>query len=139
MNIWLVAFERPKKDNLRNKVSNFYTLPYRGLNSFTNFCPFLYFPICFLKDKNCITLYYCQPFWPGNPKLQQLSFFESTDWGTPYTSLNYPENVLLCFSNSGFYTKLYDKHDDFDFHIVNFPFLSSNIPSSPYILFTFPS
>ena len=28
-------------------------------------------------------------------------------------------------------TRLYDKHDDFDFHIVNFPFLSSNIPSSP--------
>ena len=29
------------------------------------------------------------------------------------------------------YTKLFDKRDDFDFHIVNFPFLSSNIPSSP--------
>ena len=28
-------------------------------------------------------------------------------------------------------TTLYDKRDDFDFHIVNFPFLSSNIPSSP--------
>ena len=27
--------------------------------------------------------------------------------------------------------KLYDKRDDFDFHIVNFPFLSSNIPSGP--------
>ena len=26
-------------------------------------------------------------------------------------------------------TKLYDKHDDFDFHIVYFPFLSSNTPS----------
>ena len=26
---------------------------------------------------------------------------------------------------------LYDKRDDFDFHIVNFPFLSSNIPSGP--------
>ena len=25
--------------------------------------------------------------------------------------------------------KLYGKHDDFDFHIVNFPFLSSNISS----------
>ena len=25
-----------------------------------------------------------------------------------------------------FSTRLYDKHDDFDFHIVNFPFLSSN-------------
>ena len=28
-------------------------------------------------------------------------------------------------------TKLYDKHDDFDFDIVNFPSLLSNIPSSP--------
>ena len=28
-------------------------------------------------------------------------------------------------------TKLYDKRDDFDFHIVNFPFLSSSIPSGP--------
>ena len=27
--------------------------------------------------------------------------------------------------------KLYDKRDDFYFHIVNFPFLSSNIPSGP--------
>ena len=26
-------------------------------------------------------------------------------------------------------TRLYDKRDDFDLHIVNFPFLSSNIPS----------
>ena len=25
--------------------------------------------------------------------------------------------------------KLYDKRDDFDFSIVNFPFLSSNIPA----------
>ena len=31
-------------------------------------------------------------------------------------------------SSNLLYTKLYD---DFDFHIVNFPFLSSNIPSSP--------
>ena len=29
-------------------------------------------------------------------------------------------------------TKLHDKRDDFDFHIVNFPFLSSNIPSGPF-------
>ena len=28
-------------------------------------------------------------------------------------------------------TKLYDKRDDFNFHIVNFPFMSSNIPSGP--------
>ena len=28
-------------------------------------------------------------------------------------------------------TRFYDKRDDFDFHIVNFPLLSSNLPSSP--------
>ena len=28
-------------------------------------------------------------------------------------------------------TKLYDKRDDFDFPIVNFPFMSSNIPAAP--------
>ena len=28
-------------------------------------------------------------------------------------------------------TRLYDKRDDFGFHIVNFPFLSSNITSGP--------
>ena len=27
--------------------------------------------------------------------------------------------------------KLYDKRDDFNFPVVNFPFLSSNIPSAP--------
>ena len=26
-------------------------------------------------------------------------------------------------------TKLYEKRDDFDFHIINFPLLSCNIPS----------
>ena len=30
-----------------------------------------------------------------------------------------------------YYTSIYDKRDDFNFHITNFPFLSSNIPSSP--------
>ena len=28
-------------------------------------------------------------------------------------------------------TKLYDKHDDFTFPIVNFPLISSNIPAAP--------
>ena len=28
-------------------------------------------------------------------------------------------------------TRLYDKHDDFDFYIFNFPILSSNVPSGP--------
>ena len=39
-------------------------------------------------------------------------------------------------------TSLYDKRDGFNFHITNFPFLSSNIPSSPaygrFYLTTYP-
>ena len=29
------------------------------------------------------------------------------------------------------HTSIYDKRDDFNFHITHFPFLSSNIPTSP--------
>ena len=43
----------------------------------------------------------------------------------------YLDLTFIIESNNRLYTKLYDKRDDFDFHIVNFPFLSSNIPSSP--------
>ena len=29
------------------------------------------------------------------------------------------------------HTSIYDKRDDFNFHITNFPYLSSNVPASP--------
>ena len=43
---------------------------------------------------------------------------------------------LKSFINTTYFPTLtlfsiYDKRDDFNFHITNFPFLSSNIPSSP--------
>ena len=43
------------------------------------------------------------------------------------------QTTLISHSHSGgkLSTRLYDKRDDFDFHIFNFPFLSSNIPSGP--------
>ena len=44
---------------------------------------------------------------------------------------NYLHLTFIIESNNRLYTKLYDKRDDFHFHIVNFKFLSSNIPSSP--------
>ena len=41
-------------------------------------------------------------------------------------------DILLSIGRDGqLRTSLYDKRDDFNFHITNFPFLSSNIPSSP--------
>ena len=41
---------------------------------------------------------------------------------------------LLLFTrdeNNNITTKLYDKRDTFGFHIMNFPFMSSHIPSAP--------
>ena len=43
---------------------------------------------------------------------------------------NYLDLTFIIGSNNRLYTNLYDKRDHFDFHIVNFPFLSSNISSS---------
>ena len=44
-------------------------------------------------------------------------------------------HIWTCNSNTTtrvkLHTRWYDKRDDFDFTIVNFPHLSSNIPSSP--------
>ena len=44
---------------------------------------------------------------------------------------NYLDLTFIIGSNNWLYTKLYDKRHDFGFHIVNFPLLSSNIPSGP--------
>ena len=41
-------------------------------------------------------------------------------------------DLHLAIDNGGrLKAKLYDKHDDFTFSIVNYPFISSNIPVSP--------
>ena len=45
-----------------------------------------------------------------------------------------PQNLHLLIirdNSNNITTKLYDKCDTFGFHIVNFPFISSNIPSAP--------
>ena len=47
------------------------------------------------------------------------------------TSASYLDLLLSIESDGHLRTSLYDKRDDFKFHITNFPFLSSNIPSSP--------
>ena len=47
------------------------------------------------------------------------------------TSASYFDLLLSIESDGQLGTSLYGKLDDFNFHITNFPFLSSNIPSSP--------
>ena len=47
------------------------------------------------------------------------------------TSASYLDLLLSIGRDGQLRTYLYDKRDYFNFHITNFPFLSSNIPSSP--------
>ena len=58
----------------------------------------------------------------------ELEVNDTTDNQTSASYLN----IHLEIDNGGrFKTKLYDKRDDFTFPIVNFPFISRNIPASP--------
>ena len=58
----------------------------------------------------------------------ELEIKDTTESSTSASYLN----LLLSIGRDGqLRTSLYDKRDDFNFHITNIPFLSSNIPSSP--------
>ena len=46
----------------------------------------------------------------------------ATDTKAPFWGLN------LSISNSTVSTKIYDKRDDFDFDIIDFPFLDGDVP-----------
>ena len=48
-----------------------------------------------------------------------------------FTSASYLDLLLSIGRDGQLHTTTYDKRDDFNFHITNFSFLSSNIPSSP--------
>ena len=57
--------------------------------------------------------------------------FEIKDTTGSNTSASYLDLLLSIESDGQLRVSLYDKHDDYNFHITNFPFLGSNIPSSP--------
>ena len=54
----------------------------------------------------------------------QLNKANSSDTEAPFLNLN------LFISNGTVSTKIYDKRDDFDFDIANFPFLGGDVPRS---------
>ena len=67
----------------------------------------------------------------GNHQGQMYpAVFEIKDTTESNTSASYLDLLLSIESDGQPRTSLYDKRDDFNFHITNFPFLSSNIPSS---------
>ena len=59
------------------------------------------------------------------PTELQLNKANSSDTEAPFLDLN------LSITNSIVSSKIYDKRDDFDFEIVNFPFLDGDVPRSP--------
>ena len=59
------------------------------------------------------------------PTELQLNKANSSDTEAPLLDLN------LSITNGIVSSKIYDKRDDFDFEIVNFPFLDGDVPRSP--------
>ena len=64
---------------------------------------------------------YLKEIYPSQRKLTNQITWQTTTWQTTF----------IIDGGGRLSTRLYAKRDDFDFHIVNFPFLSSNIPSGP--------
>ena len=60
------------------------------------------------------------------PTELQLKKANSSDTEAPFLDLNL--SISKCIASS----KIYDKRDDFNFEIVNFPFLDGDHPRSPY-------
>ena len=59
------------------------------------------------------------------PTESQLNKANSSDTKAPFLDLN------LSISNDIVSSKIYDKRGDFNFEIVNFPFLDGDVPRSP--------
>ena len=60
------------------------------------------------------------------PTELQLNKTNSSDTEAPFLDLN------LSITNGIVSSKIYDKRDDFNFEIVNFPFLDGDVPCSPF-------
>ena len=59
------------------------------------------------------------------PPESQVNKVNTTDTEAPFLDLH------LSISNGFVSSKIYDKRDDFDFVIVNFPFLDGDVPRRP--------
>ena len=71
---------------------------------------------------NIDNIYFQQMVDSIYPTELQLKRANSFDTEVPLLDLN------LCISNGTVSTKICDKRDDFDFDIVNFPFLDGDVP-----------
>ena len=69
--------------------------------------------------------YFKQMVGQKYPTELELNKAYSSDTEAPFLDLN------LSITNGIVSSKIYDKRDDFNFEIVNFPFLDGDVPRSP--------
>ena len=67
---------------------------------------------------------YVKEIYPSQLTVEKANTFDDL--------ANYLNLTFIIGSKNQLYTRLCNTSDDFDFHIVNFPFLLSNISVSPY-------
>ena len=73
---------------------------------------------------NIINVYFDTKVSQIYPSEFQLNKANTSDTKAAFLDLH------LSISNDIISTKIYDRRDDFDFEIVNFPFLDGNVPCS---------
>ena len=81
----------------------------------------------YIDDSNVFNnkkfLYYFKEIYPSQLVVEKANILDPV--------ANYLDLTFIIDSGGKLSTRLYDESDDFDFHIVNFPFLSCSIPSGP--------
>ena len=97
-------------------------VPHFPLN-ITSICPMPYQAFVTNRTIAADSYLYLGQMYPAELEIKDTT--EST------TSASYLDLLLSIGRDGQLHTSVYDKRDDFNFHITNFPFLSSNIPSSP--------
>ena len=139
-------------DNLNIRLSSELYRQIVGISMGTNSAPLVADFFCFerdfmlsLSDKNQVDIietfnstsrylddllnidnpYFEQMVGQIYPTELQLNKAKSSDTETPFLDLN------LSITNGIVSSKSYDKRDDFNFEIVNFPFLDGDVPRSP--------
>ena len=112
--LFLYSYENEFLDNMirsgHRRLARSFNLCYRYIDDLIVF-------------NNKTFLDYLKEIYPSQLTVEKAN---KSDHLTDYLDLTF-----IIDSGGKLSTRLYDKRDDFDFHIVNFPYLSSNIPSGP--------
>ena len=112
--LFLYSYENEFLDKLikegKRKLARKFNLSYRYIDELISF-------------NNKIFKEFISDIYP-----KELTFSETTESTSVASNLDL---VFIRDNSNNITTKLHDQCDPFGFHIVNFPFMSSNIPSAP--------